>query len=141
MSVQLGRASSALTTGKHPTSALFLQTPARPWMQSSPDAYLRPLRELPLGSAGLVLAGFPLYGPGQPSRLAEVIVNRAVEAWSQHLPAAHGAVLVALATGPGALTPPACFPPPQADPRRGNTKQNPGKGPGDGGWLGSVRVP
>lgn len=63
---QLGSASSALIRGKRPTFVIFLQASAHPQMRSSPAAYLRPLRELPLRPTGLVLAGFPLHGPGQP---------------------------------------------------------------------------
>lgn len=111
----------------------FLATFPQPWLLTSGSkapqtAYLRPLGELPLGPTGLVLAGFPLHGPGQPRRFAEVIINGAVKAWSQHLPASDGAVLIALTTGPGALAPPAGLPPPRAVPRRERTKENPGKG-------------
>lgn len=110
---------------QHPTSASHLPPgPTQPRLLSSGSkAYLRPLRELPLGPTGLVLAGFPLHGPGQPGCLAEVIVDGAVEARCQHLPAAHGAVLEALAAGPGALTPPAGLPPPQAGKAQRNTSK------------------
>lgn len=116
--------------------ATFLQAPPHPWLLSSGSkAYLGPLGELPLGPTGLVLAGFPLHGPGQPRCLAEIIVDRAVKAWRQHLPAAHGAVLEALAAGPGALAPPAGLPPPE----QRKHKEHPGKG--DKGQQGCASLP
>lgn len=119
--------------------APFLQPPPQPWLLSSGSkAYLGPLGELPLGPTGLVLAGFPLHGPGQPRCLAEVVVDGAVEARRQHLPAAHGAVLGALAAGAGALAPPAGLPPPRAERAQRSTQVRGTRGTG---WQGCARVP
>lgn len=73
--------------------------------------YLGPLRHLPLGPAGWVLADLALIRPGDVSRLAEVAVDRAVEPWRDHLPAPDDAELVALPASAGALAPAARLPP------------------------------
>lgn len=43
-------------------------------------------------------------------RQTQRVVDRGVEAWRQHLPAAHSAILYALATGARTLTPTAGLP-------------------------------
>lgn len=83
-------------------------------VQQSPGTYLGPLRHLPLGPAGRVLADLALVRAGDVSGLAEVTVDRAVESRRDHLPAADDAELVALPAGAGALTPAARLPPAEA---------------------------
>lgn len=95
--------------------------------RQSPGTYLGPLRHLPLGPAGWVLADLALIRPGDVSGLAEVAVDGAVESRRDHLPAADDAELVALPAGAGALAPAARLPPVEA--RRGHRARH--------GWTGA----
>lgn len=74
------------------------------------ESYLCPLCYLPLWTAGGTLARSSLHGSLQVGHGAEVAVDRAVEAWREHLPAANLAKLETLSAGPGALAPAARLP-------------------------------
>lgn len=78
---------------------------------ASPGTHLGPLRHLPLGPAGWVLADLALVRPGDVRGLAEIAVDGAVESRRDHLPAADDAELVALPAGAGTLAPAARLPP------------------------------
>lgn len=77
-------------------------------------AYLGPLRHLPLGSTALALTNLSIGRFVQVVRQTQRVVDGGVEAGGEHLPAAHRAVLDALATRPRALAPTARLPPEDA---------------------------